>query len=78
LTINFALYALSLSLQGTGIRQEEHEKVFDRFYRSDKSRHTEGNGLGLSLVKAALALHKGKITFKDNDPGLIVEIKLKK
>jgi len=64
--------------QGIGIKHEEHDKVFDRFYRSDKSRHTEGNGLGLSLVKAALSLHKGKISFKDNDPGLIVEIRLKK
>lgn len=69
---------IRISDQGIGIRQEEHEKVFDRFYRSDKSRHTEGNGLGLSLVKAALSLHKGKISFKDNNPGLIVEIKLKK
>ncbi|MBO6550267.1 MAG: HAMP domain-containing histidine kinase [Rhizobiales bacterium] len=63
--------------QGIGIKSEEHDKVFDRFYRSDKSRHTEGNGLGLSLVKAALALHKGEITFKDNNPGLVVEIRLK-
>ncbi len=63
--------------QGIGIKKEEHDKVFDRFYRSDKSRHTEGNGLGLSLVKAALALHKGEISFKDNNPGLVVEIKLK-
>lgn len=63
--------------QGIGIKKEEHDKVFDRFYRSDKSRHTEGNGLGLSLVKAALALHKGEITFKDNNPGLVVEIRLK-
>lgn len=60
--------------RGIGIDQSEREKVFDRFYRSDKSRHTEGNGLGLSLVKAALHLHNGEITLKDNQPGLIVEI----
>ena len=68
---------IRISDQGIGIKSEEHDKVFDRFYRSDKSRHTEGNGLGLSLVKAALALHKGEITFKDNNPGLVVEIRLK-
>lgn len=68
---------IRISDQGIGIKSEEHDKVFDRFYRSDKSRHTEGNGLGLSLVKAALALHKGEIIFKDNNPGLVVEIRLK-
>lgn len=68
---------IRISDQGIGIKSEEHDKVFDRFYRSDKSRHTEGNGLGLSLVKAALALHKGEITLKDNNPGLVVEIRLK-
>lgn len=68
---------IRISDQGIGIKSEEHDKVFDRFYRSDKSRHTEGNGLGLSLVKAALALHKGEITFTDNNPGLVVEIRLK-
>lgn len=62
--------------QGIGIEAGEREKVFDRFYRSDKSRHTEGNGLGLSLVKAALTLHKGEIKFKDNHSGLIVELYL--
>ncbi len=62
--------------EGIGIEASEREKVFDRFYRSDKSRHTQGNGLGLSLVKAALTLHKGEIKFKDNQPGLIVELYL--
>ena len=62
--------------QGVGIEEGEREKVFDRFYRSDQSRQTEGNGLGLSLVKAALTLHHGKIEFKDNKPGLIVEVSL--
>lgn len=62
--------------EGVGIDPAERDKVFDRFYRSDKSRHSEGNGLGLSLVKAALALHKGEIRLEDNRPGLIVEISL--
>lgn len=62
--------------QGIGIEQGEREKVFDRFYRSDKSRHSRGNGLGLSLVKAALELHQGRIELFDNEPGLIIEIHL--
>jgi len=42
---------------GPGIAPEEREFVFKRFYRSDKSRHVEGSGLGLSLVKAIADLH---------------------
>jgi signal transduction histidine kinase len=65
---------IRISDQGIGIPSSEREKVFDRFYRTDKSRFTEGSGLGLSLVKAVLALHKGDIVLKDNKPGLIVEL----
>lgn len=47
---------------GLGINKEEQEKIFDRFYRIDASRSgTKGYGLGLSLVKSILDLHKGKI-----------------
>lgn len=65
---------VTIADQGIGIAASEKEKVFDRFYRSDKSRHTAGCGLGLSLVKAALELHKGTIMLHDNHPGLRVEV----
>jgi signal transduction histidine kinase len=42
---------------GPGISEVERETVTKRFYRSDKSRRTEGLGLGLSLVAAILKLH---------------------
>lgn len=57
-----------ISDTGVGIKDEEKSKVFDRFYRSDASRNTSGNGLGLSLVQAIINLHKGKITLADNQP----------
>ena len=62
--------------RGIGIADEEKELVFRRFYRSDASRSTEGNGLGLSLVKAIIDLHQGSIALEDNHPGLRVQIKL--
>ncbi|NBT28940.1 MAG: ATP-binding protein, partial [Gammaproteobacteria bacterium] len=45
------------------------------FYRTDSSRSTPGNGLGLSLARAVLQLHGATITLRSNDPGLCVEIR---
>ena len=61
---------------GPGVALQEREKVFHRFYRTDTSRSTPGNGLGLSLVKAVVRLHEGKVTLRDNHPGLCVELSL--
>lgn len=62
---------------GIGIPPEDYERVFHRFYRVEgsRSRHP-GNGLGLSLVKAVVNLHGGKIELADNRPGLNVLVHL--
>ena len=51
---------------GIGMSEEDTEKVFERFYRADKSRsrQTGGSGLGLSIVKAALDKIDGTVTVK--------------
>lgn len=54
---------------GTGIPPSEREAVLGRFYRSDKSRHVEGSGLGLSLVAAIAGLHNASVTIGDAMPG---------
>ncbi len=51
----------SVQDDGIGISDEEKDKIFDRFYRSDKSRSESGTGLGLSLVAEIAKLHGGKI-----------------
>ena len=52
---------LSVADSGCGIPQEEQALVFKRFFRSDASRHLQGNGLGLSLVKAIIKAHHWEI-----------------
>jgi len=47
---------------GIGIPVEEHDKIWLRLYRGDKSRSQRGLGLGLSLVKAVVEAHSGKVT----------------
>ena len=55
---------------GIGIPKNEQRRIFERFYRVDKShsRQTGGTGLGLSFVKHGAALHKAKINL-DSEPG---------
>jgi signal transduction histidine kinase len=47
---------------GIGIPPEEQDKIWTRLYRGDKSRSQRGLGLGLSLVKAVVEAHQGKVT----------------
>jgi signal transduction histidine kinase len=47
---------------GVGIPPEEQDKIWVRLYRGDKSRSQRGLGLGLSLVKAVVEAHDGKVT----------------
>jgi signal transduction histidine kinase len=58
---------------GPGISEFEREEVTKRFYRSDKSRRTEGLGLGLSLVAAIVKLHGFRFTITAG-PGCRAEI----
>jgi signal transduction histidine kinase len=65
----------TFSDNGPGIPTAEHEKVFQRLYRLEKSRTTSGNGLGLSLVKAIAELHGASIAIADLAPGLAISVR---
>jgi signal transduction histidine kinase len=59
---------------GPGIPPQEWELVLKRFYRSDKSRHLPGSGLGLGLVAAIVKLHNFRIAIGNAGPGSIFDI----
>ena len=59
--------------QGDPIPQEQLDRLFDRFYRGDKSRSefTESNGLGLAIVRAIMLVHGGRAEVSCSAAGLI-------
>ena len=61
---------ISVSDNGIGIPQEHQDKIFERFYRVDKShsKQSGGTGLGLSIVKHAVQYHHGKVML-ESEPG---------
>ncbi len=56
-------YIITITDSGIGIKEENYEKIFKRFYRIDKvrSRDSGGSGLGLSISKNVILKHRGKI-----------------
>lgn len=59
-------FTISVADTGIGIPEESIGRIYERFYRVDKSRSREigGTGLGLSITKSAILLHHGKIDVK--------------
>jgi len=57
---------LLISDRGPGISEVDMGRVFDRFYRGEKSRTTPGSGLGLSLALAIIRAHGGDISVKNS------------
>jgi signal transduction histidine kinase len=63
---------------GPGVPPEALPRLFDAFYRveEDRDRKSGGVGLGLSIARRAVELHKGKLQASNASPGLLVEIDL--
>jgi histidine kinase len=60
---------LSIYNTGTGVKDSEKDKIFERFYRSDESRNraTGGYGLGLAIAKSIIDRHKFKVTVENEE-----------
>jgi signal transduction histidine kinase len=65
----------SVEDDGPGVPAEEHEHIFRRFYRLERSRTTPGNGLGLAIVAAIANVHNIRLTIVDRAPGLSITMR---
>ena len=65
---------LSVVDDGPGVASAEHDRLFDRFYRLERSRSTPGSGLGLALVAAIAKLHGARVVLGDAGPGLSAQV----
>lgn len=75
--VQMDMLEISIADQGYGISKEELPYVWDRFYKSDKSRTSTGTGLGLAIAKHLVELHNGDVSMQSEpDKGSIVTVKL--
>ena len=73
-----AQLVIRITDNGPGIPVADRERIFQPLTRLDNARSQPGNGLGLSLVKAIMDLHKGShINVLDNQPGLMIKLVFK-
>jgi two-component system sensor histidine kinase MprB len=69
--------AVTIRDQGPGIAEEDLQRVFDRFYRSDQARGRPGSGLGLAIVRAVAQQHQGSVEAHNAaEGGAIITLRL--
>jgi K+-sensing histidine kinase KdpD len=60
---------IEITDRGSGIRPQDQERIFERFYRSNATGTQTGTGLGLAICQGIIKLHHGTIGVKDRDGG---------
>jgi signal transduction histidine kinase len=71
------MVALVIEDDGPGVAAADLARLTDRFYRAERSRTTDGNGLGLTLVAAVAELHGSRLDLADAAPGLRATIRFR-
>ena len=72
--------SLKVTIMNTGseIPQEKQEKIFNKFYQADESHSTQGNGVGLAIVKRIAELHGGEVSARSKNDVTMFTVKLPK
>lgn len=70
--------SVSVTNYGAEISEAAQAKIFKKFYQEDLSHSTEGNGIGLAIVKKITDLHKGKISVKSENMAVTFKVTLPK
>jgi signal transduction histidine kinase len=73
-TLQAGVASIIVGDNGPGIEEIDRDRVTERFVRLEKSRSEPGSGLGLSLAKAVMKLHKGEMKLGNNGTGLNVTL----
>ena len=69
-------YRVSVGNAGIEIPRESQSKIFNKFYQADESHASEGNGVGLAIVKKIIDLHKGEVCVNSENGITVFEVTL--
>lgn len=72
------MLSVSVLNLGSEIPPEQQERIWGKFYQADESHASEGNGIGLALVKRVVELHKGSISVKSEHNVTVFTVELPK
>ena len=59
--------SVSISNESPPISEESLQKIWNKFYQADESHASDGNGIGLAIVKKIVELHNGDVSVACND-----------
>lgn len=76
ITANASVIAVNISNAGEEISEENRKKIWNKFYQADESHASEGNGVGLAIVKRIVELHGGAVSVDCKDGNVTFSVKL--
>lgn len=70
--------SVSVLNRGKALSPEQQQRIFQKFYQADESHSSEGNGIGLAVVKGVVELHKGNVTVSSENNTTVFTVEIPK